>query len=78
MSVAIYCAFGNFAPFFEIGTALFMDGIKGEALLLPLLLFNFYFYMWNISLGFLDAVADVLTGRQVKWAKTARFTQKKS
>lgn len=78
LSVAIYCSFGNFAPFFEIGTALFMDGIKGEALLLPLLLFNFYFYMWNISLGFLDAVADVLTGRQVKWAKTARFTQKKS
>lgn len=78
MSVAIYCSFGNFAPFFEIGTALFMDGIKGEALLLPLLLFNFYFYMWNISLGFLDAVADVLTGRQVKWAKTARFAQKRS
>jgi len=78
LSVAIYCSFGNFAPFFEIGTALFMDGIKGEALLLPLLLFNFYFYMWNISLGFIDAVIDILTGRQAKWAKTARFTKKKS
>lgn len=78
MFISVYCSFGNFAPFFEIGTALFMDGIKGEALLLPLLLFIFYFYMWNISLGFCDAIADLLTKRKVKWAKTARFAQKKS
>ena len=72
-----YCTFGNFAPFFEIGTALFLDGIMGEIFLLPLLLFNFYFYMWNISLGFLDAIADIVTRRKVKWAKTARYTEKK-
>lgn len=72
-----YCSFGNFAPFFEIGTALFLDGILGEIFLLPLLLFNFYFYMWNISLGFLDAIADIVTKRKVKWAKTARFAEKK-
>ena len=53
-----YCSFGNFAPFFEIGTALFLDGILGEIFLLPLLLFNFYFYMWNISLGFLLVMLD--------------------
>lgn len=75
--LAVYCSFGNFAPFYEIGTALFADGIKGEALLLPLLLFNFYFYMWNISLGFCDAVVDLVTGRKAKWLKTARFTEKK-
>ena len=72
-----YCSFGNFAPFFEIGTALFLDGILGEVFLLPLLLFNFYFYMWNISLGFLDAIADIVTKRKVKWAKTVRFAEKK-
>lgn len=75
--LAFYCAVGNFAPFFEIGTALFMDGILGEVFLLPLLMFNFYFYMWNVSLGFLDAVFDVVTNRKVFWAKTARFTEKK-
>lgn len=75
--LAIYCSFGNFAPFFEIGTALFLDGILGEVYLLPLLLFNFYFYMWNISLGFCDALADVVTKRKVSWAKTVRFTEKK-
>lgn len=75
--LAIYCSFGNFAPFYEIGTALFLDGILGEVYLLPLLLFNFYFYMWNISLGFCDALADVVTKRKVSWAKTVRFTEKK-
>lgn len=75
--LAIYCSFGNFAPFFEIGTALFLDGIMGEVFLLPLLLFNFYFYMWNVSLGFCDAIVDVVTKRKVNWAKTVRFTEKK-
>lgn len=71
--IGIYTSFGNFAPFYQIGMALVLDGIKGEILLLPLLLFNFYFYMWNISRGFVDAVADIITRRKVKWAKTARF-----
>lgn len=75
--LGMYCAFGNFAPFFEIGTALFLDGVKREVFLLPLLLFNFYFYMWNISLGFCDAVADVVTRRKAKWDKTVRFAVKK-
>ncbi len=73
--IGVYSSFGNFAPFFQIGTALIIDGIKGEAFLLPLLMFNFYFYMWNISLGFLDAVADLITHRRVKWVKTIRFEQ---
>lgn len=66
-------SFGNFAPFYEIGTALVVDGIKEEAKILPLLTFSFYFYMWNISLGFVEAVVDVITKRNVKWAKTDRF-----
>lgn len=74
--LGIYNAFGNFAPFFEIGAALVIDGLPGEALLLPLLMFNFFFYMWNISLGFFDAVMDTVTGRGVKWDKTVRFTVK--
>ena len=74
--IGVYCSFGNFAPFYEIGTSLVLDGTKGEVHLLPLIMFNFYFYMWNISRGFLDAVADIVTGRKVKWAKTKRFTDK--
>lgn len=73
--IGVYTSFGNFAPFYEIGTGLMLDGVKGETFLLPLLMFNFYFYMWHISLGFLDAVADVITRRKVKWAKTKRFAE---
>lgn len=76
--IGAYSSFGNFAPFYEIGTALLMDGVRNEAKLLPLLMFNFYFYMWHISLGLLDAVADIFTGRKVTWAKTKRFANGKS
>lgn len=73
--IGVYCSFGNFAPFYEIGTGLMLDGVKGETMLLPLIMFNFYFYMWNISLGFLDAIADIITRRKVSWAKTKRFAK---
>lgn len=76
--IGAYNSFGNFAPFYEIGSALLMDGIRGEARLLPLLTFSFYFYLWHISLGFLDACADALTHRRVVWAKTARFTREET
>lgn len=76
--IGVYNSFGNFAPFYEIGAALVLDGLKGEMLLLPLIMFNFYFYMWNISMGFLDALADVITKRKVTWAKTSRFADKKT
>ncbi len=75
--IGVYCSFGNFAPFYEIGSALAMDGIKNEIYLLPLVMYNFYFYMWSISMGFLDAVLDIVTGRQVTWAKTQRFANQK-
>ena len=73
--IGVYCSFGNFAPFYEIGTALVLDGVKSEVHLLPLIMFNFYFYMWNISRGFLDAVVDIITQRKVHWAKTTRFAE---
>ena len=47
-------------------------------MLLPLMMFNFFVYMWNISLGFWDAVVDTVTGRGVKWDKTVRFTVQKT
>ncbi|MGI5849890.1 MAG: glycosyltransferase [Christensenellales bacterium] len=72
-----YNSYGNFAPFYEIATALMVDGVKKDVLLLPLITFNFYFYLWNISLGFLDAVVDLVTRRDVGWVKTQRFEKAK-
>ena len=76
--LGVYCSFGNFAPFYQIGVASVLDGMQGDIRLLPLLMFNFYFYMWNISRGFLDAVADIFTKRKVHWAKTERFATAKT
>lgn len=73
--VGAYNTYGNFAPFYEISSALIIDGVKKDVLLLPLLTFNFYFYLWNVSLGFLDAMVDLVSRRKVKWDKTVRFTE---
>lgn len=75
--VTAYNSYGNFAPFYEIATALMMDGRPKDLLMLPLMTFSFYFYLWNISLGFIDAILDLITLRTVSWAKTERFTEKK-
>jgi fucose 4-O-acetylase-like acetyltransferase len=47
--------------------------MKQRTLLLPYLIFNFYFYMWYTTRGFVDAVVDSLTKRQATWSKTERF-----
>lgn len=75
--VAAYNSYGNYAPFFEIGTALMIDGRTNQLLMLPLMSFSFYFYLWNISLGFIDMIVDIISERTVKWAKTVRFAQNK-
>lgn len=73
--LGVYNTWGNFAPFFEIGAGAFLDGMDDELLALPNLCFSFYFYMWYISLGFIDAIVDRVTHRSVKWNKTVRFNK---
>ncbi len=75
--IGIYNAWGNFAPFFEVSVGAILDGMGNEIMLLPMLCFSFYFYMWNISLGFLDSLVDLISGRSVKWNKTQRFAGRK-
>lgn len=73
--IGVYNSWGNFAPFYEIGGGAILDGLTTELLTLPLLCFSFYFYMWHISRGFLDAIADRISRRNVEWAKTERFSK---
>jgi cellulose synthase/poly-beta-1,6-N-acetylglucosamine synthase-like glycosyltransferase len=68
-----YNNFGNFAPFYQVGTACLLDGAAQRILLLPFLLFNFFFNIWYITLGFVDACIDTITWRKTKWQKTERF-----
>ena len=71
--VGAYNTFGNFAPFYQIGIASLLDGATSRILLLPLLIFNYFFNTWYISLGFFDALMDYITGRSSRWHKTSRY-----
>lgn len=73
--LGLYNAWGNFAPFYEIAAGAIIDGLGRELYALPLLSFSFYFYMWHITKGFLDAIVDVITMRNVTWDKTKRFSK---
>lgn len=73
LAVLAYNSFGNFAPFFQIGMAGFLDGVGERLRLLPFFYFIFLFNAWYTSLGFLDAIKTTITGRQAVWHKTERF-----
>lgn len=75
--IAAYNTFGNVATFYQIGTASLLDGAVERVRLLPLFLFNFLYNLWYISLGFLDAIIDLLTKRKTLWDKTRRFREVK-
>ena len=71
--IGAYNTYGNFAPFYQVGTACLLDGSRQRILLLPFLIFNFFFYLWYISKGFIEAFIDLLISRKTHWHKTARF-----
>ena len=71
-------AFGNFAPFFQISTANYLDGRKVSLKLVPMFAFNFILYLFYTGLGFFDAMADVFTKRDVDWDKTKRSERGKN
>lgn len=71
--ISAYISYGNFAPFFEIGAAITVDGVRKNVHLMPLMSIVFYFYMWNMGLGLMDAIFDLMTQRKVFWDKTLRF-----
>jgi cellulose synthase/poly-beta-1,6-N-acetylglucosamine synthase-like glycosyltransferase len=75
--VAAYNSFGNFAPFYQIGIATFLDGTNERIKLLPMILFLFIFNIFYVSKGFLEAIIDQVTKRETKWKKTERYRGEK-
>lgn len=71
--VASYNTFGNFAPFYQIGTASYLDGVTHRLKLLPLFFFCFLFNVLYISKGSGAAFFDVIFNRTPEWQKTTRF-----
>ncbi|MGM0379025.1 MAG: glycosyltransferase [Bacillota bacterium] len=71
--IGIYSGFGNFAPFYEIANGLIIDGRTKELFLLPLLIINFFFYIFYISIGFFKSIKDLIFSKNIRWHKTQRF-----
>jgi len=76
--IGAYNTFGNFAPFYQIGIAALLDGASKSFLLLPILIFNYFFNTWYITIGFFEALIDRVTGRRAMWLKTKRFRNQDS
>jgi len=76
--IAAWNSFGNFAPFYQIGTASFLDGVTYKIRLLPFLLFSFIFNIWYVFEGFLLAVIDLITNRETRWEKTKRYRKQEA
>jgi len=66
-------ALGNFAPFFQIAIANYLDGRTHALKLIPIFAFNFVLYIFYASRGFFDAVVDIVSKREVDWDKTKRY-----
>ena len=70
--ISVYSFVGNFAPFFEVGIGVYLDGRKRVQWLIPLLIFTF---VYNIPIC-LRAFFDVATSKIIRrdknvWVKTS-------
>ena len=71
-----YGALGNFAAYFEISTAVYLDGNRNRIRLLPLNLFGFLISLLAITRASWNQLFfDWLLGRGLVWDKTVRYRQ---
>jgi cellulose synthase/poly-beta-1,6-N-acetylglucosamine synthase-like glycosyltransferase len=71
-----YSALGNFAAFFEIATAVYLDGSKGRIRLIPLNYFGFLVSLLSIArASFNQLLFDYILRRKLVWDKTPRYRQ---
>ncbi len=79
VTLITYLAFsslGNFALFFEIGTAAFLDGYHRRIRLLPLGLAFFFISLSTVTRALLGQIwDDYIMKKEIAWDKTARFRE---
>jgi cellulose synthase/poly-beta-1,6-N-acetylglucosamine synthase-like glycosyltransferase len=69
-----YSALGNFAAFFEIGAAVYLDGSRQRVRLMPLNYFGFLVSLLSITgATFSQVMLDWMFRRKLAWDKTARY-----
>ena len=70
--ISIYCSIGNFAPFFEVGIGIYLDGRKRAQWLIPLLIFTFFYNMPICLKAFFNVMASKIMSRDANvWVKTS-------
>ena len=73
-SLMAYSSLGNFAAFFEIGAAAYLDGSCERIRLLPLNYLGFLVSMLSISRATFNQIFfDTLLKRKMVWDKTVRY-----
>jgi hypothetical protein len=74
LALVSYGALGNFAAFFEIAAATFLDGSSRRIRLLPLGALGFVVSVYAISRATFDQVVkDHLLHAELRWDKTPRY-----
>lgn len=68
-----YGAMGNFAAFFEISTAVLLDGNRKRLRLLPFNLLGFFVSLFSICSSVASLAADRVLRRNLVWEKTVRY-----
>ena len=73
LAVVSYGTFGNAAAFYEIASALRLDGERDKVKGVPLILVGFFVSTYAATAGFLAAIGDRLRPRRMQWHKTPRY-----
>ncbi len=72
--ICLYSFVGNFAPFFEIGVGLYLDGRERTQWLIPLLIFTLFYNIPICFKALFDVSASKILGRNtLPWVKTPHF-----
>lgn len=73
LAMATYAGFGNAAAFFEMGTAIRLDGKASRIKMIPLIAVGYSVSAFIIFQGMTSLFMDKLLKRQATWDKTVRF-----
>ncbi|MEM2971181.1 MAG: glycosyltransferase family 2 protein [Candidatus Bathyarchaeia archaeon] len=70
-AISLYSFVGNFAPFFEVGIGVYLDGRTRTQLLMPLLIFAFLYNIPICTKAFIDlCISKIFKKNRNHWEKT--------
>jgi cellulose synthase/poly-beta-1,6-N-acetylglucosamine synthase-like glycosyltransferase len=68
--MSFYSFVGNYAPFFEVGVGVYLDGRRRVHWLAPLMIFSFLYNVLICGKAFLDLLWGKIAGYRGDWEKT--------